>query len=189
MSALFWVFPCYQLSAQVTGNGGLYIADNTSVVVGDKENPYQKQNLTENQSSYTGVTTVGSNAHLVQGLDNALGSANRHTQLVEFALDPAGTTNGTYELMGFTQTVGGLNVAKGATVKLSAPDETDAKLKGETGGELTVEGPISGELVTVYGSLEGNEDSKLEVKNGRSSIYSSNENFNGSYVLTEILRF
>lgn len=82
----------YQLSAQVTGNGGLYIADNTSVVVGDKENPYQKQNLTENQSSYTGVTTVGSNAHLVQGLDNALGSANRHTQLVEFALDPAGTT-------------------------------------------------------------------------------------------------
>lgn len=174
----------YQLSAQVTGNGGLYIADNTSVVVGDKENPYQKQNLTENQSSYTGVTTVGSNAHLVQGLDNALGSANRHTQLVEFALDPAGTTNGTYELMGFTQTVGGLNVAKGATVKLSAPDETDAKLKGETGGELTVEGPISGELVTVYGSLEGNEDSKLEVKNGRSSIYSSNENFNGSYVLS-----
>lgn len=175
----------YQLSAQVIGNGGLYIADNTSVVIGDKGNPYQKQNLSENQSSYTGVTTVGSNAHLIQGLDNALGSTNRHTQLVEFALDPAGTTNGTYELMGFTQTVGGLNVAKGATVKLSAPDGSDAKLKGETGGELTVEGPTSsGELVTVYGFLEGDEDSKLVVKNGRSSIYSSNENFNGNYVLS-----
>lgn len=174
----------YQLSAQVTGNGGLYIADNTSVVVGDKENPYQKQNLAENQSSYTGVTTIGSNAHLVQGLDNALGSTNRHTQFVEFALDLAETTNATYELMGFTQTVGGLNVAKGATVKLSAPEGIDAKLKGETGGELTVEGPTSrGELVTVYGSLEGNEDSKLVVKNGRSSIHSSNENFSGSYVL------
>lgn len=174
----------YQLSAQVTGNGGIYVADNTSVVMGDKENPYQKQNLVENQSSYTGVTTVGCNAQLIQGSNNALGSIDRHTQLLEFALDPAGKTNGTYNLMGFTQTVGGLEIANGATVKLSAPDGTDVKLKGETGGELTVVGPSSrGELVSISGFLEGNQDSKLIVKNGSSSIYSANEGFAGSYVL------
>lgn len=174
----------YQLSAQVTGNGGLYIADGTTVVVGDTENPYQKQNIDENQNSYTGVTTVGSNAHLIQGLDNALGSIHHHTQLLEFALDPNGTTNGTYNLMGFTQTVGGLEIAKGATVKLSAPDGTDAKLKGETGGELTVVGPTSrAELVSISGSLEGNQDSRLIVKNGSSSIYSANDGFAGTFVL------
>lgn len=104
--------------------------------------------------------------------------------MLEFALDPAGKTNGTYNLMGFTQTVGGLEIANGATVKLSAPDGTDVKLKGETGGELTVVGPSSrGELVSISGFLEGNQDSKLIVKNGSSSIYSANEGFAGSYVL------
>ncbi len=36
-------------------------------------------------------------------------------------------------LMGFTQTVGGLDVAEGAVVNLTAPDGTDEALKGSTG--------------------------------------------------------
>ena len=173
----------YQLSAQVTGRGGLYIADNTTVVVGDPENPYQKQNLAENQNRYIGVTTVGQNAHLIQGINNALGSEAIHTQLLAFAKGEDGTT-GSYDLMGFTQTVGGLDVAEGAVVNLTAPDGTDEALKGSTGGELTVLGPSTrSELATIRGNLTGNDQSKLIVTYGASSVYSANPDFLGTYAL------
>ena len=74
------------------------------------------------------MTTVGQNAHLIQGINNALGSEAIHTQLLAFAKGEDGTT-GSYDLMGFTQTVGGLDVAEGAVVNLTAPDGTDEALK------------------------------------------------------------
>ena len=96
------------------------------------ENPYQNKNLAENQNRYIGVTTVGQNAHLIQGINNALGSEAIHTQLLAFAKGEDGTT-GSYDLMGFTQTVGGLDVAEGAVVNLTAPDGTDEAPQGSTG--------------------------------------------------------
>lgn len=187
----------YTLSAIISGNGNIAIANDSAVVIGSpntiytidsvttlgeaSSSGYEVKYKTPQPNEYTGKTLVRSGATLVLGKDGALGSLDSFTS--RLALEQ---NSNTY-LQKHVQSVGSLVVAETAKVNfsdsalavLSSIDKDYKANLGTSGGELNV---IKGGA-DVRGNLVGNNFSKLSIEEGRASISSANENFLGTFEL------
>lgn len=172
----------YTLSAYLTGSGGITIPENSTVIIGDGrqpalavdisgENGIPQQNIGEN--TFVGETFIATGATLKQGTDGALGSIQNYTRNLFLAGEKTA-----YELQGHEQTVGGLDVQKGALASLSLKDN------GATGkgGHLTVNGNAA-----VEGNLEGNAQARLTIYRGNAVINSDNQEFHGDLELNNAI--
>lgn len=194
----------YTLSAELTGAGGVLIAPESTVVIGNpntiynisgstkkSDGTYEVQYSDPKPNSYTGETILSQDAVLALGIDGALGSVDSHTSKLTLE---TGTKTALY-LQGHTQTVGALDVQEGAALSFNedavisheGKTEQYTANRGKTAGELTVQGKGSSteEIATVRGLLKGTNLSKLTVINGTSSVYSKNDGFLGSYILQD----
>lgn len=172
----------YTLSAYLTGSGGITIPENSTVIIGDErqpalavdisgENGIPQQNIGEN--TFVGETFIATGATLKQGTDGALGSKQHYTRNLLLAGEKTA-----YELQGHEQTVGGLDIQKGALASLSSKDN-GAPGKG---GHLTVNGNA-----TVEGNLEGNAQARLTIYRGNAVINSDNQEFHGDLELNNAI--
>ena len=169
----------YTLSASLTGPGGIVIAPESTVVIG---NPHTIYNIGSDPepNTYTGETIVSENAVLAAGIDGALGSEDSHTTMLTLKKGK----NTAFYLQSHNQTVGGLSVEEGAKVSLTeaAPkDWTDDSYQadmGATKGVLTVAGNAD-----IAGNILGTLGSQLVDKHGIAAVHSANPDFNGDFVL------
>ena len=168
----------YTLSAYLTGSGGITIPENSTVIIGDNRQPALATNISGSngvpqekigENTFIGETLIATGATLKQGTDGALGSKQRYTRNLLLAGEKT-----TYELQGHEQTVGGLEVQKGALASLS-DKENGATGKG---GHLTVNGNA-----TVEGNLGGNSQARLTIYRGNAVINSDNLEFHGDLEL------
>lgn len=179
----------YTLSARISGDGGVAIAKETSVIIGSPKTIYTLDSVSETNedgksvftvnysrpepNTYTGPTVVSEGATLLLGIDGALGSSSSYSSDLILA------NRATAYLQGHTQTVGSLSVSENATLDFNSEgkiqnDATYVANLGATEGELTVNGNAK-----VSGKLIGSLNSHLIVNRGSAEISSSNEDFNG----------
>ena len=171
----------YTLSASLTGPGGIVIAPESTVVIGNPHTIYTIGSDPE-PNTYTGETIVSENAVLAAGIDGALGSEDSHTAMLTLKKGE----NTAFYLQSHKQTVGGLAVEEGAKVSLTeAAEITNNNLAdayhadmGATKGVLTVAGNAN-----IVGNIYGALDSQLVDKNGIATVHSANPDFNGNFVL------
>lgn len=171
----------YTLSASLTGPGGIVIAPESTVVIGNPHTIYTIGSDPE-PNTYTGETIVSENAVLAAGIDGVLGSEDSHTTMLTLK---KGETTAFY-LQSHKQTVGGLSVEEGAKVSLTeAAAITNNNLAGAyqadmgaSKGVLTVEGNAN-----IVGNIRGAMGSQLIEKHGIAEVHSANPEFNGEFVL------
>ena len=179
----------YTLSARISGEGGVAIAKETSVIIGSPKTIYTLDSVSEikedgnsaftvnysqpEPNTYTGLTAVSEGATLLLGIDGALGSSSSYTSDLILA------NRATAYLQRHTQTVGNLSVSENATLDFNNEgkiqnDATYVANLGATEGELTVNGDAK-----VSGKLIGSLNSHLIVNRGSAEISSSNEDYKG----------
>lgn len=172
----------YTLSAYLTGSGGITIQENSTVIIGDDRQPTLATTISgeggaaqtkKGENTFIGETFIATGATLKQGTDGALGSKQHYTRNLLL-----GGEKTAYELQGHEQTVGGLDIQKGALASLSSKDN------GATGkgGHLTVNGNA-----TVEGNLEGNAQARLTIYRGNAVINSDNQEFHGDLELNNAI--
>lgn len=181
----------YTLSAYVTGNGHVAIAENTEVIMGDTRvndeavdtdmlsgtGGFEQENTYENQ--YTGATIIRKGARLFQGSQGALGSAAHHTSNLVLENDGAGANGAKYYLQGHSQIIGGLLVSDTSAVDLSTQSKGTFD-PANNKGYLDVQGYAR---VNDNGEVKGNANSTLAVTRGVGDIYSQNDDMSGTFAL------
>lgn len=181
----------YTLSAYVTGNGHVAIAENTEVIMGDTRvndeavdtdmlsgtGGFEQENTYENQ--YTGATIIRKGARLFQGSQGALGSAAHHTSNLVLENDGAGANGAEYYLQGHSQIIGGLLVSDTSAVDLSTQSKGTFDAANNK-GYLDVQGYAR---VSEDGHIIGDAASTLAIDNGMADIYSANAHMAGTLAL------
>lgn len=125
--------------------------------------------LSNAANAYSGKTTVAAGSSLIAGNNNVLGQTDKHTS--ELALQ----TNGSFDLNGFSQTIGSLNTNAGSVVDLGdEPRGTDY-----TG--LTIE---NGGTVAQANTLRGGEKTELHLTGGTLNINGANQNLHAQVDLS-----
>ncbi len=125
--------------------------------------------LSNAANAYSGKTTVAAGSSLIAGNNNVLGQTDKHTS--ELALQ----TNGSFDLNGFSQTIGSLNTNAGSVVDLGdEPSGTDY-----TG--LTIE---NGGTVAQANTLRGGEKTELHLTGGTLNINGANQNLHAQVDLS-----
>lgn len=125
--------------------------------------------LSNAANAYSGKTTVAAGSSLIAGNNNVLGQTDKHTS--ELALQ----TNGSFDLSGFSQTIGSLNTNAGSVVDLGdEPSGTDY-----TG--LTIE---NGGTVAQANTLRGGENTELHLTGGTLNINGANQNLHAQVDLS-----
>lgn len=170
----------YTLSAQLTGKGGVFIPEGNTVIMGDENSWYYREDQKKDEknrtwfNTYRGETTVATGATLQQGANQALGYT-RNLALGE---------NTTYALNGKTQSIGGLQQEKDSTIDFntlnSSPDQS---------GQLTITGGLSQNLngiasASIKGTLTGNSHAVLNAEYSNLSIHTDNMGYEGAVNLT-----
>ena len=139
------------------GVGSLLIAGDLAITLSNAAN------------AYSGKTTVAAGSSLIAGSNNVLGQTDKHTS--ELALQ----TNGSFDLNGFSQTIGSLNTNAGSVVDLGdEPRGTDY-----TG--LTIE---NGGTVAQANTLRGGEKTELHLTGGTLNINGANQNLHAQVDLS-----
>ncbi len=175
----------FTLSAELTGEGGVTIAKDSTVIIGspntiyniDTEKTDTKPKVpgegkalyevvykTPQPNSYTGATIVSEGAMLVLGIDGALGKNDtKYTSQLHIGSPEAGTKPANVYLQGHVQTVGALQVQAGSVLDFN---QAAAISFGETDPDE-------------YQANMGSTGGELTVKNQAGSVV-SNDNIAGS---------
>lgn len=125
--------------------------------------------LSNAANAYSGKTTVAAGSSLIAGNNNVLGQTDKHTS--ELALQ----TNGSFDLNGFSQTIGSLNTNAGSVVDLGD------KPRGTDYTGLTIE---NGGTVAQANTLRGGEKTELHLTGGTLNINGANQNLHAQVDLS-----